>query len=151
MSVTKFKSVGLGGTFDHFHFGHSLFLDISCYYGDQIHVGLISDKYLDKYPKKFRKKIHKYSKRSLSIVEHIKFRKKSSSILEIDSLGKDMKYASESDLEAIIVSQETYSGALQINAIRKSMKKKPLVIILIPFVISEEKKKLSSTQIREQD
>ena len=149
--MTKFKSVGLGGTFDHFHVGHALFLDISCYFSTQIHVGLISDEYLDKNPKKFRKKIHEYSKRALSIVEHIKLRKKSVLILEIDSLGKDVKYASESDLEAIIVSQETYSGALQINAIRKSTEKKPLIIILIPFVISEEGKKLSSTQIREQD
>ncbi len=148
--MTKFKSVGLGGTFDHFHAGHALFLDISCYYSDQIHVGLISDKYLDNYPKKFRKKIHEYSKRALSIVEHTKLRKKSLVIVEIDSLGKDVKYASESDLEAIIVSQETYSGALQINAIRKSMKIPPLTIILIPFVVSEEKKKISSTQIREQ-
>ena len=149
--MKKFTSVGLGGTFDHFHVGHALFLDISCYYSNQIHVGLISGKYLDKYPKKFRKKIQEYSKRTLSIVKHIKLRKKSVSILEIDSLGEDVKYASESDLEAIIVSQETYSGALQINAIRISMKKKPLVIILIPFVISEERKKISSTQIREQD
>jgi pantetheine-phosphate adenylyltransferase len=149
--VKKFTSVGLGGTFDHFHEGHALFLDISCYYSNQIHVGLISDKYLDKNPKKFRKKIDKYSKRALSIVEHIKLRKKFLSILEIDSLGKDVKYACESDLEAIIVSQETYSGALRINKIRKSKKKGPMTLILIPFVVSEERKKLSSTQIREQD
>jgi len=149
--VTKFKSVGLGGTFDHFHAGHALFLDISCYYSNQIHVGLISDKYLDNHPKKFRKRIHKYSKRALSIAEHTKLRKKNLTIVEIDSLGKDMKYASVSDLEAIIVSQETYSGALQINVMRKSLKKPPLTIILIPFVVSEERKKLSSTQIRGQD
>ncbi len=149
--MTKFKSVGLGGTFDHFHAGHALFLDVSSHYSDQIHVGLISDKYLDKYPKKFRKKIHEYSKRVLSIVEYTKLRKKSLAIVEIDTLGKDVKYASESDLEAIIVSQETYSGALQINKIRKSMKKPSLTIILIPFVVSEERKKLSSTQIRERD
>ena len=149
--MTKFKSVGLGGTFDHFHLGHALFLDISCYYSNQIHVGLISDKYLDNHPKKVRKKIQKYSKRALSISKHIKLRKRILTVVKIDSLGKDVKYASESDLEAIIVSQETYSGALQINAIRKSIKKKPLTILLIPFGVSEERKKLSSTQIREQN
>ncbi len=149
--MTKFNSVGLGGTFDHFHEGHALFLDISCYYSDQVHVGLISDKYLDINPKKFRKKIQKYSKRALSLAKHVKFRNKSLTIVEIDSLGKDVKHASESDLEAIIVSQETYSGALKINVIRKSIKKDPLTIILIPFVVSEERNKLSSTQIREQE
>lgn len=149
--MTKFNSVGLGGTFDHFHEGHALFLDISCYYSDQVHVGLISDKYLDTNPKKFRKKIYEYSKRALSLAKHMKFRNKTLTIVEIDSLGKDVKHASESDLEAIIVSQETYPGALKINAIRKSIKKDPLTIILIPFVVSEERKKLSSTQIREQE
>jgi len=149
--VAKFNSVGLGGTFDHFHAGHALFLDISCHYSNQIHVGLISDKYLDKNPKKFRKSIEKYSKRVLRVDKHIKLRKKESTVVKIDSLGKEVKYASESDLEAIIVSQETYSGALQINTMRKSMKKELLTIILIPLVVSEERKKLSSTQIREQD
>ena len=67
--MTKFNTAGLGGTFDHFHKGHALFLDISCYYSDQVHVGLISDKYLDINPKKFRKKIYKYSKRALNVDE----------------------------------------------------------------------------------
>ena len=103
--MTKFKSVGLGGTFDHFHAGHALFLDISCYYSNQIHIGLISDKYLDNHPKKYRKKIQKYSKRALSITKHVKLRKKIIKVVKIDFLDKDVKYASESDLEAIIVSQ----------------------------------------------
>ena len=149
--MTKFNSVGLGGTFDHFHEGHALFLDISCYYSNQIHVGLISDKYLDRNPKKLRKKIFEYSKRALSVATHIEYRKKFLTIVEIDSLDKDVKYASESDLEALIVSQETYSGALKINSIRSSLKKDPLTIILIPFVVSGERKKISSTQIREQE
>lgn len=149
--MTKFNTVGLGGTFDHFHEGHALFLDISCYYSDQVHVGLISDKYLDINPKKFRKKIYKYSKRALNVEKHIKHRKKLSNIIKIDSKGKDIEYASESDLEAIIVSQETYSGALRINSMRSSIKKDPFTIILIPFVVSEDRKKLNSTQIREQE
>ncbi|MHA2276771.1 MAG: pantetheine-phosphate adenylyltransferase [Candidatus Kariarchaeaceae archaeon] len=149
--MTKFNTVGLGGTFDHFHKGHSLFLDISCYYSDQVHVGLISDKYLDNHPKKFRKKIFEYSKRALDVEKYIKYRNKSSTIVKIDSKGKDIEYASESDLEAIIASQETYPGALRINSIRSSMKKDPFTIILIPFVVSEGRKKLNSTQIREQE
>ncbi len=149
--MTKFNTVGLGGTFDHFHEGHALFLDISCYYSDQVHVGLISDKYLDKHPKKFRKKIFEYSKRALNIEKYIKYRNKSPTVIKIDSKGKDIEYASESDLKAIIVSQETYPGALRINSIRSSMKKDPLTIILIPFVVSEDRKKLNSTQIREQE
>ena len=149
--MTKFNTAGLGGTFDHFHEGHALFLDISCYYSDQVHVGLISDKYLDRHPKKFRKKIFGYSKRALKIEKHIKYRNKFPNIIKIDSKGKDIEYASESDLEAIIVSQETYQGALRINSIRSSMKNDPLTIILIPFVVSEDRKKLNSTQIREQE
>ena len=112
---------------------------------------MISDKYLDINPKKFRKKIYKYSKRALNVEKHIKHRKKLSNIIKIDSKGKDIEYASESDLEAIIVSQETYSGALRINSMRSSIKKDPFTIILIPFVVSEDRKKLNSTQIREQE
>ena len=112
---------------------------------------MISDKYLDNSSKKFRKKILTYSKRALSLSKRVKHRNKSLTIVEIDSLGKDVKYASESELEAIIVSQETYSGALKINTIRRSLNKDPLTIIVIPFVVSKDRNKLSSTQIREQE
>ena len=149
--MTKFDSVGLGGTFDHFHEGHALFLDISCHYSDKVQVGLISDEYLDNNPKKFRKKIFRYSKRVSGITKYVKSRGKSLNIVKIDSLGKDVKYASESELDAIIVSQETYKGALKINSIRRSLRKNPLTIILIPFVISRDQRKVSSTQIREQE
>ena len=98
-----------------------------------------------------RKKIFRYSKRVSGITKYVKSRGKSLNIVKIDSLGKDVKYASESELDAIIVSQETYKGALKINSIRRSLRKNPLTIILIPFVISRDQRKVSSTQIREQE
>ena len=57
----------------------------------------------------------------------------------------------EGDYDAIIVSPETEPTAKEINRKRKHLGKTPLQIIVIPFVISEDGKPISSTRIRRKE
>ncbi len=52
------------------------------------------------------------------------------------------------DYEGIIVSQETYEGALKINQIREEKGFRPLIIVVIPLILDKKKNKISSTSIR---
>lgn len=52
------------------------------------------------------------------------------------------------ELEAIVVSPETESRAVQLNLLRKKRGLEPLVIVRIPWVLSEDGKPISSTRIR---
>ena len=57
----------------------------------------------------------------------------------------------EGDYDAIIVSPETEPTAEEINRKRKHLGKTPLQIIVIPFVLSEDGKPISSTRIRRKE
>ncbi len=150
VSLPKFSSIGFGGTFDRLHSGHALMLDLAVFYGDEIQVGLIGDTYL-KFQKKIRgERIFSYSERERSLIEYINTREKSCTVIKIDSVGKDRKYAIESELDSILVSPETFEGAIIINRERKRLQKERMTIVLVPLAISKNGSKISSSAIREQ-
>ena len=151
LNMPKFQSVGLGGTFDRLHAGHKLFLDLAAYYGIEIQVGLIGDEYLANQKKSLNQLISNYEKRSKNLHEYVKLRDKSCTIIKINSLGKDRDYARDSNLNAIIASQETFQGASRINKARLQLNKDPLTIIIVPFVISTSGERISSTMLRKMD
>ncbi len=149
--MLKFKSIGLGGTFDRLHAGHKLFLDLAAFHGTNIQIGLIGDEYLAHQHKELNQMIFNYEKRSQCLINYLKLRNRPCSLIKIDSIGQDKKYARDSDLNAIIVSQETFPGAVNINAARLQINKKLLTIIIVPFVISEDGERLSSTLLRKKN
>jgi pantetheine-phosphate adenylyltransferase len=57
----------------------------------------------------------------------------------------------EGEFDAIIVSPETKPTAEEINRKRKKQGKRPLQIILVPFVLAEDNKPISSTRIRRKE
>jgi pantetheine-phosphate adenylyltransferase len=123
-------------------------LDLAAFYSDSVQIGLISRSYLSKHQKENGDRIQDYQKRASNISKHLNDRKASYSIVVIDKIGKDRELATKSDLKALVVSQETYPGALLINTQRKKIGKNPLMIILVPLVVSKKGSKISSTQIR---
>ena len=54
----------------------------------------------------------------------------------------------EEDFDAIVVSPESIKNGEKINFKRKETGKKPLEIIKIPYVLSEDKKPISTTRIK---
>lgn len=149
--MKQFKTVGLGGTFDRLHSGHKLFLDIAAHYGQSVHIGLITPDYLAKKQKVLAEKIQNYQFRRKNTLNYLAKREVSSLISNIDSIDMDKKLATDSSLEALIISQETINGAIDINKLRKKAKKTKLKLIIIPFVIREDGRTESSTRLREEE
>ena len=148
--MSKFEKLGLGGTFDRLHSGHKLILDLALYYSEYIQIGLISEKYLHNHPKVLGDHILPFSERQTALENYFKSRNNRCSIVKIDSLGQDGQIASKSDLLALLVSQETYSGALAINRERNMLKKSRLILILSAIVTTNKGTKLSSSKIRKE-
>jgi phosphopantetheine adenylyltransferase len=63
----------------------------------------------------------------------------------------DRILASKSDLEALIVSQETILGAMAINYLRSQKNKTRLTILLVPSVIRKNGTIESSTKLRKEE
>ncbi|MFX0170448.1 MAG: pantetheine-phosphate adenylyltransferase [Candidatus Hodarchaeota archaeon] len=148
--MKSFKHIGIGGTFDRLHAGHKLFLDIAAFYGQNIHVGLISRNYLEIKPKNYNNIIQKYDKRRNEVKNYLAYRKSKCFFSKIDKPGMDRQLAEESELDALVISQETFSGAIAINNQRVENDQRKLTIIVIPDVTREDRTLESSTRIRKE-
>ena len=126
-------------------------LDLAAYYGFEIQIGLIGENYLAQNKKVHGESIFPYPEREKLVINRLKHRKKTCKIIKIDSIDKDREYAVESELDAILVSPETFGGALLINRNRKQLQKKAMAIILVPFVTSKNGTKISSSTLRKED
>lgn len=149
--LKKFRTLGLGGTFDRLHPGHKLFLDIAGHYGQSINIGLITSTYLSKRVKIQGEKIEDYHFRRKMLLDYLVKRNISSFISDIDTIDMDRYLATEGKLDALVISQETIKGAIEINQLRKTAKKPKLTLIIVPFVIREDGRTESSTRLREEE
>ncbi|MBY9002975.1 MAG: pantetheine-phosphate adenylyltransferase [Candidatus Lokiarchaeota archaeon] len=140
------NKIGMGGTFDHLHDGHKSLIMIALSLSEKVVIGLTSDKLLTK--KKFRSKIENYQKRLECLKSYIS---ETTDLSRVEIIKLEDPYGPpihEAEYEGIIVSQETYEGALKINQIREEKGYKPLIIVVIPLILDNNKKKISSTSIR---
>ncbi|MFX1506233.1 MAG: pantetheine-phosphate adenylyltransferase [Promethearchaeota archaeon] len=148
--MKQFLNVGLGGTFDRLHNGHKLFLDIAAHYGQLVRVGLISSSYLNKVQKAHYEIIQNFKIREEAVENYIMYRNTQSQIISIDNLGMDRRLASDAKLNALVVSQETSSGAIAINRLRAIKGKPRVTIIVIPRVLRDNGTLESSTKLRKE-
>jgi pantetheine-phosphate adenylyltransferase len=129
--------VAVGGTFDRLHKGHRKLFEQALKIGDYLVVGLTSDEMIDKPAGTFedRKGV---LERFLGDFPH--------EILRIeDPLGPAV---SMKDLRYIVVSEETMEGAVEINEKRERKGLAPLVVSVVPMVLAEDGKPISSSRIR---
>jgi len=133
--------VVIGGTFDILHRGHEALLRRAFSLGETT-IGLTSNKMAEKIKRRrignFRsrkKELEKFIKKGL--LGKYKIKK-----IE-DKFGPTLK----EDFDYIVVSPETYKTALLINKKRREIKKKPIKIVKIKFVLGENGKPISATQI----
>ncbi len=149
-----YKLVAIGGTFDHLHKGHRRILREAFRISEKVFIGLTSDQYIQEkfsifnfqFSNNFQ--IQKYQIREKELREFLQ--KKGfwdkAKIVKIDDVygGADRN----PDLETIVVTRETVAGTRMINERRKKMGLKLLKIVTIPFVLAEDKKRISSSRIR---
>ena len=141
------KLIGMGGTFDHLHDGHRLLLKTAFDLCQEVHIGLTNDKMLKR--KKFADKIENYDTRKKKLEEYIKTIAdlNRAKVFELDNpYGPPVN---DPAYDGIVVSQETFMGALRINDIRVEKGFPPIIIIVIPMLLQDDGSILSSTSIRE--
>ena len=149
----RISHVTVGGTFDVLHKGHWLLLEESYRIGERVIIGLTTDEFVKKMKKK-----HPVNNFETRYGELVKFLEKNdysdrTNIVPIDDKYgptiNDRAYAYK--LEGILVSEETESGAEEINQIRVNEGKKPLLIIVVTMVLADDDIPISSTRIRKQE
>lgn len=137
-----FRKVIIGGTFDLLHGGHKKILKTAFKIGEKVIIGLTSDEFASR----FRiGKVSPYEKRRTALKNFIKKFKKSFEIIKIhDNYGIATL---DPEVDCIVVSEETLLRAEEINAIRFKKGLEKLVIVVIPIILAENGKPISSDRI----
>jgi len=143
--MRRVRKVVVGGTFDRLHLGHKALLRKAFEIGKYVYVGLTSDEMTRDKP--YAEKILPYELRLKDLLKF--FDVNGYSNYRVIKIQNAIGFAGEmKGLEAIVVSEETYKGALLVNRARKERGLKPLKIVVIPIIKSPLGPKISSTLIR---
>ena len=141
----NFRKVVVGGTFDRLHLGHKALLRKAFEVGKYVYVGLTSDEMIKGKP--YADKILPYELRLRDLLKFMEVNGYSN--YRVIKIHNAIGFAGEmKSLEAIVVSEETYKGALVVNRAREERGLKPLEIVVIPIIKSQIGPKISSTLIR---
>jgi len=147
--ISNFKHVVVGGTFDHFHKGHKALLTKAFEVGKKVTIGVATKEiYKDKF---LSETVEPFSTRQKNITGYINYhlnndRAKMVKIISFSNFtgGVDK----EKNIDAIVVSKETFPNALKINELREKNKLPLLKIIIVNDVLGEDGKLISSERIR---
>ncbi len=141
----------LGGTFDYLHDGHKALLEAAMSFAEFVRIGLTTDEFA----KSLRKSdpnvelMQPYEDREQFLKEYLI--KRGCKKIEIITIKHRYGFALNSpDAEGIIVTEETYPTAVDINKLRTINGLDQLLILVIPFVYDEKGKIISSRRIRRQ-
>ncbi|NJE26255.1 phosphopantetheine adenylyltransferase [Thermococcus sp. MV5] len=143
--MRRYKKVVVGGTFDRLHLGHKALLRKAFEVGKYVYIGVTSDEMIKTKP--YAEKILPYEVRLRDLLKFFEVNEyKNYRIIKINTaIGFTDKIR---DLEAIIVSEETYKGALLVNRARMEKGLRPLEIVTIKLIKSKLGGKISSSLIR---
>lgn len=145
--MEKLNLVATGGTFDYIHIGHIKLLSTAFEISDHVIIGLTSDKFVKRYKLTSNIK-NNYLRRLFNLKKYISlnFKDANYTILKLeDEFGPVI---SSSQIQAIIVSEETLVKVKQINKIRIGNCLEPLRVIVVEIAKSSDGKPISSTRIR---
>ncbi len=135
----KFKKIALGGTFNRLRPGHRYFLSLAKYYAKKAIIGLCSDQMVKARKKNFRK-ILPFKERKRALENYFKRTGLRSKIVKIEDIyGPAIK---DKEVEAILLTEETFSNGIKINKIRKKNRLKELHYIVLPYLLDETGKKM---------
>jgi pantetheine-phosphate adenylyltransferase len=144
----KYMRVCVGGTFDLLHKGHKVLLTKAVQtagVNGSVFIGVMSDKKVNK-----KGAQSSFEKRKQAIIQFL-MEKNALNKVTIQPLFDNYGPTLKGDFDVILVSPETKGVAEEINCKRRENGKKPLEIVVVPFVLADDGRPISSTRIRNRE
>lgn len=138
--------MGLGGTFDILHEGHKELLRKALEVGLKVRIGLSSGRFVRK-----MKKSHEVNPYEVRAENLRRFLRAEEALERTEVIPIDDEYGPATtsvDLEALVVSRESLPGGKRINQIRQQDRLPILKLIVVPMVLAEDGRPISTRRIR---
>ncbi len=133
--------VGVGGTFNVLHNGHRRLLETAIGNGDVLAVGLMSDDYC----RRHKTVLLPYAERERALRQFLELKNVPFTIVPLNV--KEGTAPSDPELDVLVVSQETQSLGPKINDMRLRNGLRPVQVVVVPFVLAENYRPISSTRV----
>jgi pantetheine-phosphate adenylyltransferase len=135
--------VALGGTFEPLHEGHKALIDKAIELGgENTLIGVTSDEMA----RKRLRSVLPFHLRAENVRQYIKL--KYGLDLPIIKLRTPYGTTLEEDFDYLVVSPETYPVGEEINQIRVQKGLRPITVVKVDFVFSQDGKPISATRIK---
>lgn len=144
--MKRYKLAIVGGTFDHFHKGHEALLRKAFAVAVRVLVGVTDDRMARK--KQVSSMVGPFSKRRKAVADYLAKNRCSGrcKITKIhDAFGPAAIWKKA---DAVVVTKDSFKGALAINAARKKAGLAAAAIVVCPFAVAKDGRRISSTSIR---
>ena len=143
----KFRTVGLGGTFDELHKGHRALLTKAFEISEQVMIGVTSDEFVRKMDKNHQTASYEERTRELRDFLRNKGLLQRAEMIPInDAYGGVL--LSKDPVEALVESKETEPVARKINQKRAEIGLDALEIVVIDMVPAQNHAAISTTRVR---
>lgn len=146
MPDRPFRLVGVAGTFDMLHEGHKALLRKAYEVGEKVVIGLTTDEFVAEMGKP-----HEVAPYKERLEELLAFILHEGQIHRTEVVAINDPYGPalwDGGFEAIVVSEETAPKAEELNRLRAQRGLRPLKLVVIPMVLAEDGKPISTTRIR---
>ncbi len=144
--MKRFKKVAVGGTFDELHRGHKTLLMKAFEIGEFVVIGLSSDEFVSKLGKPHLTASFEQRKQGLnSWMADLGLKKRAEIVPLFDAVGSSVE---DTQIVALVVSQDTEPIGKKINARRKETGLPALEIVAVSMVPAQNCKPISTTRIR---
>lgn len=143
----RFETAGVSGTFDMLHKGHRTLLSKAFEVSECVIIGLCSDEFVRRMQKPHITAIYTERLKELSFFLSKRGLLKRVKIIPIDNVYGGLTTI-DSEVEALVVSEETEPAAAKINEKREEAGLPQLEIIVVDMVPSDNHSPISTTKIR---
>jgi len=140
----RYKAIGLGGTFDHFHTGHKQFISFAASLSSTLFIGITEQKLSrGKHLSELIEPLRMRASRVKSFCKKLQVRCEISTLINV--YGPTL---SNTKIKALAVTEETQRGADQINVAREKLKLPKLQVYICPLFAAKNGKPLHAEDIR---
>lgn len=144
MPAKLYRSIGMGGTFDHLHLGHQTFINFASQFADFLTIGITDERMIR--DKTYAGAIQSFEVRKNAVIQFCHQHQIRCKVFRlVDQYGPTLD--SES-VDAVAVTEDTVLGGKKINELRQKLKLRPLIIHVCSLVRDEMGEVISSSRIR---